>query len=86
MPFEIMAVAIRGDIVPPTLTSLAEDNYRLFGQPTPYNPCMKPSTTVPFVKFAIQAFETAKNKATPVPTNQNDNTTTGNGGVHIKAT
>jgi hypothetical protein len=47
---------------------------------------MKPRTTVPFVRFATQAFDAAKNRPTPVPTNQNDITTTGNGGVHIRAT
>ena len=67
MPREIMAVAMRGETMPPT----------------PYNPCMKPKMTVPFIKFTIQEFEVAKNNAMPVPRNQKAATTTGNGGAQI---
>jgi hypothetical protein len=39
--------------------------------------------TVPFIRFAMNAFETARNRDMPVPEKKNATTMTGNGGAHV---
>lgn len=80
-----MAVAMRGDTIPPIYpVSLHSKELDCRGL-TPYSPCMKPRMTVPFSKLTIHEFDVARNIAMPVPVNQNATTITGNGGAQVIA-